>query len=187
MLTKERRTFPRASTLLPFTVRRLKTNTCDEKSCRIGKDVIVIDDALPPALEDEALNMWLNMINAKLDCLIRNAAPKREDVMVMTCEPLNISGSGMSLITRELFNIGDMLEIRVILQAYPSKILCLYGEVVRVEGVPKKAESFNVSVKFQGMSDEVRNEILKFDFKKQRKKLITSPKCCPLPPEVTRK
>jgi hypothetical protein len=187
MTTKNQRTYPRACTLLPFTVRRLKPNECTERNCRITTDIIVIDDSLPPRLKDESLNLWLNMLNAKLDCLIRHVAPKREDIVVMTCEPLNISGSGMSLIARELFNIGDLLEIRVVLQTYPSKILCLYGKVVRVEAIPQKAGSYNVSIKFQGISDEVRNEILKFDFKKQRKKLITSQQCCPLPPADSRK
>jgi hypothetical protein len=181
MTTKNQRTYPRACTLLPFTVRRLKPNECEERSCRVSTDIIVIDDFLPPPLKDESLNLWLNMLNAKLDCLIRNAAPKREDIVVMTFEPLNISGSGMSLMTRESFNSGDMLEIRVVIQTYPSKVLCLYGEVVRVEAIPEKAESYTVSVKFRGMGDDVRNEILKFDFKKHRKKLITSQKACSLP------
>jgi hypothetical protein len=181
MAAKNQRGYPRACTLLPFTVRRLKPNECSERNCRVTTDIIVIDDSLPPPLKDESLNLWLNMLNAKLDCLMRHAAPRREDIAVMTFEPLNISGSGMSLMARESFNIGDILEIRVIIQTYPSKVLFLYGEVVRVEDIPQKAENKNVSVKFRGMTDDVRSEILKFDFKKHRKKLITRKRVCPLP------
>jgi hypothetical protein len=41
------------------------------------------------------------MLNVRLDYLIRQASPKREDVVFMTFEPLNISGSGMSLMAQE--------------------------------------------------------------------------------------
>jgi c-di-GMP-binding flagellar brake protein YcgR len=158
--------------LLPFTVRRLRPDESRETNCRITTDAIVIDDFRPPALQDELLNLWLNMLNAKLDYLIRQSSPKREEVVLMTFEPLNISGSGMSLISHEPFGAGDILEIRMILQTYPSKVLYLYGETVRIEPSPHKDGSYTVSVKFQGMNDEVRDEILKFDFKKHRKKLI---------------
>ena len=176
MTTNNQRTYPRANTLLPFTVRRLQLDESREMNCRVATDVIVIDDLLPPPLKDEPLNRWLNMLNVKLNYLIRHASPKREDTVFMTFEPLDISGSGMSLIAHESFNIGDILEIRMVLQTYPSKILYLYGEMVRIEATPQKAKSYTVSVKFRGMNDDVRNEILKFDFKKHRKKLITGKK-----------
>jgi c-di-GMP-binding flagellar brake protein YcgR len=64
----------------------------------------------------------------------------------------------------------------MVLQTYPAKILYLYGEMVRIEATPQKAESYTVSVKFRGMNDDVRNEILNFDFKKHREKLITGKK-----------
>ena len=176
MTTNNQRNYPRANTLLPFTVRRLQPDESGELNCRVTTDIIVIDDSLPSPLKDERLNLWLNMLNAKLDYLVRQASPKREDVVFMTFEPLNISGSGMSLMARESFNIGDILEIRMVLQTYPSKILYLYGEMVRIEATPQKAESYTVSVKFRGMNDDVRNEILKFDFKKHRNKLITGKK-----------
>jgi hypothetical protein len=178
MTTNNQRTYPRANTLLPFTVRRLQPDESGELNCRVTTDIIFIDDFLPPPLKDELLNLWLNMLNAKLDYLIRQASPKREDVVFMTFEPVNISGSGMSLMAHESFNIGDILEIRMVLQTYPAKILYLYGEMVRIEATPQKAESYTVSVKFRGMNDDVRNEILKFDFKKHRKKLITGKKAC---------
>jgi hypothetical protein len=176
MTTNNQRSYPRANTLLPFTVRRLRADESRELHCRVTTDVIVIDDFRPPALKDESLNLWLNMINTKLDFLIRQTSPKREEVVFMTFEPLNISGGGMSLIAHEPFSIGDILEIRMILQTYPSKILYLYGEMVRIEAVSEKSERYAASVKFLGMNENVRNEILKFDFKKNQKKLIAGKK-----------
>lgn len=172
MTANNQRSYPRANTLLPFAVRRLRPDESREPRCRIATDVIVIDDSHPPVLQDEALNLWLNMLNAKLDYLIRQSAPKREEVVFMNFEPVNISAGGMSLVSDEPFVIGDILEIRMVLQAYPSKILYLYGTMVRIEAAPPKTGGFTSSVKFLGMNDDVRNEILKFDFKKHRKKLI---------------
>jgi hypothetical protein len=163
-------------TFLPFTARCLKPSERAQLNCRLITNIIVIDGSLPPPVEDETLNLWLNMLNAKLDCLIRHAVPKQDDVVVMSFEPLNISGSGMGLMTRESVHIGDLLEIRLVIQAYPAKALCLYGEVVRIEDIPSKPEHKNVSVKFRGMTDDVRDEILQFDFQKQRKKILASPK-----------
>lgn len=176
MRTKDHRTYPRVNTFLPVTVRHLQPEESEELNCRVTTEITVIDDLVPPQLKDELLNLWLNMLNAKLDYLVQQTSPKRENVVFMTCEPLNISGSGMSLVVQESFNIGDILEIRMVLQTYPSKILYLYGEMVRIERTSKKAESYIISVKFRGMNDDVRNEILKFDYKKHRQKLSTGKK-----------
>jgi c-di-GMP-binding flagellar brake protein YcgR len=78
----------------------------------------------------------------------------------------------MGLIAQELFDKGDILEIRLVLQAYPAKILQLYGEVVRCKPVPGKPKRYTVGVKFVHMDEHIRNEILKFDFKKHRERLI---------------
>jgi hypothetical protein len=160
------------STVMPLEIRRLPPAEREDWTCRISTDLIVIDDAPLPPVENELLNLWLNMINAKLDYLIRMAPSKKEVVVTVGVEPLNISGNGMSLATKEEFSIGDVLEIRIVLQTYPSKVLHLYGEVVRVDGAPDMSDTHILGIKFLGMSDAVRNEILKFDFKKHRQRLM---------------
>ena len=91
-------------------------------------------------MKDESLNRWLNMLNTKLDYLIDLSPSKREGSIFMAVEPLNISGSGMSLITKDRLNIGDTLEIKVVMQTYPAKILHLH---------PDKAPSFVRSMQRQ--------------------------------------
>lgn len=160
------------STVMPLEVRRLPGAEIEDRTCRISTDLIVIDYAPLPPVENERLNLWLNMINTKLDYLIRMAPSKKEVVVSVDIEPLNISGNGMSLVTKEEFSIGDVLEIRIVLQTYPSKVLHLCGEVVRVESAPDIADTHILGIKFLGMSDAVRDEILKFDFKKHRQRLM---------------
>ena len=171
MQSKDKRSHPRANTLMPFQVHRFSRQEGEELNCRISSGGIVIEDWLPPPVEDEHLNIWLNMLNTKLDYLISFTFPRNEWADSMWVEPLNISGGGMSLIAKTQFDIGDILKIRMVLQAYPAKILHLYGDVVRVESTPGKPDSFTIGIKFVGMNEEVRNEIIKFDFKKHRKNL----------------
>jgi hypothetical protein len=168
----DKRAFPRMSTVMPLEVRRLPPTEMEDRTCRISTDLIVIDDAPLPPVENERLNLWLNMINTKLDYLIRTVPSKKEIVVSVGIEPLNISGNGMSLATKEEFSLGDVLEIRIVLQTYPSKVLHLYGEVVRVDRAPDISDTHILGIKFLGMSDAVRDEILKFDFKKHRQRLM---------------
>ena len=172
MPVNNKRAFPRMSTVMPLEIRRLTTTEIEGRTCRISTDLIVIDDAPLPPVVDERLNLWLNMINTKLDYLIRTAPLKKEAVVSFGYEPLNISGNGMSLATKEEVSVGDVLEIRIVLQTYPSKILHLYGEVVCVEDAPDLSDTRVLRIKFLAMSDAVRDEILKFDFKKHRQRLL---------------
>lgn len=171
MKSKNKRSHPRASTLMPFQVHRLSRQESKDLDCRLSLGGIVIEDWLPPPVEDERLNRWLNMLNTKLDYLTSFTFPRREWADSMWVEPLNISCGGMSLIAKEQFNIGEIIGIRIVLQVYPAKILNLYGEVVRVESTPDKPDSYTIGAKFVGMNEDVRNEIIKFDFKKHRKGL----------------
>jgi c-di-GMP-binding flagellar brake protein YcgR len=105
--------------------------------------------------------------------LISLTVPQQEGFVSMNFEPLNISAGGMGLITQEPFEKGNILEIRMVLQAYPAKILQLYGEVIRIKPTPGKPKRYTVGVNFVNMDEHVRDEILKFDFKKHRERLIT--------------
>jgi len=175
MTVKNRRDYPRSNTLLPFEVRRLTPGERKDIRCRISTDTLVIDDA-PPRLKDERLNAWLNMLNAKLDYLIRIASPPQEAFIPLSLELLNISGSGISLMMEEEVAIGDILEIRIVLETYPAKVLYLLGEVVRISETPKKPNTSTVSIQYLNIDETVRNEIIKFDFKKHRERLITRKK-----------
>jgi len=172
MNDKNQRSYPRATTLLPFQVRHLPLEEFEGLDSRLSLSDIVIEDSPPPPVQDERLALWLNMVNAKLDYLIRLSAPKPEDTVSMDFEPLTISGSGMSLAAKEQFIKGELLEIRMVLQTYPARVLYLYGKVTRAEATPNKSGSYTTGLQFVGLNDTVRDEILKFDFKKHRERLI---------------
>jgi hypothetical protein len=174
MYGKEKRKFQRITTLMPFEVRKVDTQELESCSlqCQVSKGAIVLDDSTPPQVKDECLNQWLYMLNTKLDYLISHSVSRQNSSIFMEVEPLNISGNGMSIITKKGFNVGDILEMRVIIQTYPAKILHLYGKVVRAEGTPNRPASRTLGISFLDTNEEVQNEILKFDFKKHKEKLI---------------
>ncbi|PKN70054.1 MAG: hypothetical protein CVU54_08470 [Deltaproteobacteria bacterium HGW-Deltaproteobacteria-12] len=172
MSSKDKREFRRVTTLMPFEVRRIDPREYASYRCRVSRDTIVVDESTPPRVNDDALNHWLNMLNTKLDYLISLSSPKQYGSSFMAVEPLNISGSGMSIITKEAFNIDDILEIKVVIQIYPAKVLYLYGKIIRFEQTPHLSNTRTLGIAFLNMNEEVRNEILKFDFKKHKEKLI---------------
>jgi hypothetical protein len=173
MTINNKRSYHRVNTLLPFAARRIAVESDDTGlQCRMAKDGLVIDDTTPLPVLDERMNAWLNILNAKLDYLIRLAPSRSEIGSSMAFEPVNISGSGMMIITGDTFQIGDITEVKMVMEVYPAKILYLYGEVIRIEETPHRPEMHMVGIKFLGMTDEVKNEILKFEFNKHGEKLL---------------
>lgn len=166
-----KRDFPRSNTLLPFKARRLDVGKSDAPQSRVSIGHIVIDNFIPPETADERLNVWLNMINSKLDYLISLDTPKTEESLYLTFEPLNISGSGMMMATKNEFHVGDILEIQMVLENYPAKILYLYGEVIRIEQIDVGSGIKTVAVKFLNLNEEVRDEITRFDLKKYGRRI----------------
>ena len=171
MKTKDKRNYLRRNTLLPFKAHRLDVGREDIPQCRVSLGHIVIQDFIPPETEDERLNAWLNMINSKLDYLISGDPRRAEESLSMSFEPLNISAGGMEMVMNDEFHVGDILEIRMALYTYPSKILYLYGKIIRIEQTTLGPETKTAAIKFSNMNDEVRNEIMKFDFKKHVRKM----------------
>ena len=165
MNSKNKRNYPRINTVLPCMARKIESASRKELKCRVSRGDMILDNSVPPEVEDERLNAWLNMINTKLDYLISREPPEREDSLFMSFEPLNISGSGMMIETVEKFQKGDILEIKMVLQSYPTKVLYLYGDVVRIEENPRNPGMKNVGLNFFNINEEVRNEIMNFDFK----------------------
>jgi len=172
MKIENKRNYPRINTLLPFGARRLNLKKDEGLQCRVSRGDIVIDETDPLPVKDERLNDWLNMLNAKLNYLIRIAPSQHEIGSSIDFEPVNISGGGMMMITADTYRVGDITEIKMVLQAYPAKILYLYGEITRIDKTPHLTDRHTVGMKFLGMTEEVRNEILQFEFKKHGDKLL---------------
>lgn len=172
MTAKNKRSYARSSTLLPTKIRRLTPTEREGLACRVVTGGIVIDDGPPPPVNDEKLDPWLNMINAKLDYLIRLTPSRKAEDVYAEIEPLNIGGGGMGLVTTEHFALDEMVEIKIVVRVYPPKVLYLYGNIIRIDAVPEKPDIYTLGIQFSEMREDVRDEILLFDFKGHRQKMM---------------
>lgn len=162
-MKKNTRKYSRVNTYMPFDVRLLSQEENALKS-RISEDDIIIDAMRLPELEDKNLYLWLSAINTKLDMLLMSHP---ENFLEMNFKPLNISASGMRFTSRQRFEVGDLMEIRIVLHVNPHKVLYLIAAVTRVEQVSFKLNTYNIAVKFLELADEIKNELLKYDFSRQ--------------------
>jgi c-di-GMP-binding flagellar brake protein YcgR len=78
---------------------------------------------------------------------------------------VNISGGGMSFSAKENYKPGNILELKMLLPLLPPVALYLYGEVVKTQSQPEGPLIF---VKFIAIDEEIRDELVKFVFKRQR-------------------
>lgn len=162
-MKKNSRKYSRVNTYMPFDVRLLLPAEHGLKP-RISHDDIVVDSLRLPELKDKNLSAWLNAINTKLDMLLLS---HEENFIKVNFKPLNISASGMSFTSKKKFEIGDLLEIKIVLHVDPHKILYLVAKVLRVEQLSFKLNNYKIAVKFLDMTDEIKNELLKYDFSRQ--------------------
>jgi c-di-GMP-binding flagellar brake protein YcgR len=78
---------------------------------------------------------------------------------------INISGAGICFENDTPFNIGDVLEIRLMLEETYTGIIGLCVKVLRVE---KLSKNYRVAVSWVDLTENVRELIVAFVFKRER-------------------
>jgi hypothetical protein len=159
------REFSRVDAHIPFEVHLVPTDERHNIRSKISGETVLSEFQTLTDLEDKLLSDWLKMLNAKLDSIINMLTFQRDGFSSLPFVKVNISGGGLNFSSPDKHNIGDVLEIKMMLPMLPPVALYIYGEVVKVE---KQINSFNTAVKFIAMDEEIRDEIVKFVFKKQR-------------------
>jgi hypothetical protein len=162
---KNLREFSRVDAVIPLDVRLVPPEEQQNiKSLFVGETTLP-EYQVPPEVEDIVLSEWLKMLNSKLDAILASIASRDEGVPIISQKKVNISGGGLSFDTKEKFNAGDVLEMKIMLPISPGSILYAYGEVVdvRIAG-----NYYHTAVKYISIDDEIRDEIVKFVFKTQR-------------------
>ncbi|MGA2027272.1 MAG: PilZ domain-containing protein [Syntrophobacteraceae bacterium] len=159
------REYARVSAFLPVRVRPVL-----EKERQGLRSRIVIESAMTehpemPEIENEALSACLHILNSKLDSIIRLLAfPSNKDREVDFAR-VNISAGGLSTSSSQLYALDDLVEARLILPTAPFMIFYVYGKVVKCDAV---CEKFELCIEFTEIDDDIREEIVKYVFHKQR-------------------
>lgn len=159
------REFSRVDAHIPFGVRIVPVEERKDLHSKISGDTILAEFRTLPELQDKLLNDWFKVLNSKLDAVINMLVYQREGFGSLPFNHVNISGGGLSFLTKEKFNNGDIIEIKMMLPMLPPVALYIYGEVVKID---TQVNSYIVAIKFIGMDEEMRDEIVKFVFKRQR-------------------
>ena len=159
------REYSRIDAHIPFEATVVPVEERKNLRSRISGQTVLSDFQTLPDLEDKLLNDWFRMLNAKLDTLLNLMTFQREGISSLPFTHVNISAGGISFISKQWYNRGDVLEMKMMLPMIPPVALYVYGEVVKVE---KRVNVYNIGVKFIEMDEEIADEIVKFVFRKQR-------------------
>jgi len=128
------------------------------------------------SIPEKFLNQF-SLLNKKFH-FFQKIMSNTEDVDLLNRRPtkVNMSGSGIKFKSCECFQVGDLLDVKIILPSYPFFIIQAVGLAVRVEKMskqksPLKESSNDVVVKFLAISEENRESIIRCIFTWQRKAL----------------
>lgn len=159
-----RREYCRVQAVVPFGVRLLPEEERKNLLPRVSNQTAVEFGALPE-IQDPALAEWLTTLNRKLDLILSTLGAQTLGFSSLPVRQINISGGGLSFPSNEPFNAGDIVEVMMVLSTSTSVALYIYGEVVAVD---RRDGHFEIGLKFVAMDDEIRDEICRFVFERER-------------------
>ena len=162
------REFSRVDAHIPFSVRLVPTEEQKGMRSKITGESILAEFQTLTDLEDKLLSDWLKMLNAKLDAIINMITFQREGFGSLPFMQVNISGGGLSFFSQEKYNIGDVIEMKMMLPMIPPVAMYIYGEIVKLES---HSNGNIIAVKYTAIDEEIRDEIVKFVFRRQREML----------------
>jgi len=129
---------------------------------------------------DETLQpeVWkiLVAINKKLDLIMERLHLESERFMAIENRQVNLSESGMHFAIDERVATGDIIEIKMILPAYPPVGILTFGKVVRVNS--RGDNTYDIAVHFleTDTDSKVKDEIVKYLLRRQRELLASKRK-----------
>lgn len=124
-------------------------------------DLETTDDTVNPRL-------WRMLvdINAKLALILERLNIEGEGLAKAERIAVNISASGIRFAVDHAFDMGDLIEVKMLLPTNPAVGIVAYGKVVRIER-PETAGTM-VSLHFIYLTEEVRDVIIQYTLKRQR-------------------
>ena len=108
---------------------------------------------------DRKLSMVLDMVNQE------RKLPRQEK----EARVVDISGSGVKFFTDEVLVLGQTLKVEMVLPTFPVSPITVFGDVTRVEkDCHEEQEGFNIIVKFNTISEDHQDSLIRYIFQRQR-------------------
>ncbi|MDR3570006.1 MAG: PilZ domain-containing protein [Syntrophobacteraceae bacterium] len=158
------REFARVTGYLPVSVRAVAEEQRPGLTSRIVIESVFTEHSEMPEIEDKALFACLQILNSKLDAIIKMLA-LNSNCKEMDLAKVNISDGGLRIASTVNYSRDDFMEIRLMLPTSSSMIFYIYGKVVSCEAV---GENIELSIAFTDIDDDIREQIAKYVFHKQR-------------------
>ena len=161
---QNKREFSRVDIHLPLEVRLVPPEHRQLLCCRLEERGLT-GTKLPPEVADPVLAEWLKLLHAQLDKILSLMTTSQVVQELPALRTESLSGGGVSFTAEEEYQLGDLLELRIIFDSLLSGTLHLCGEVVQKE---KTAGGYLIAVSFLSLDEDLRDEIIKFVFEKER-------------------
>ncbi|MCX8034192.1 MAG: PilZ domain-containing protein [Thermodesulfovibrio sp.] len=159
------REFSRVEAYIPVGIRAVSETERDRIKARLSGDITFITTKPAEEPVDRALAEWLKIINQKLDFLISLITMEQQGFSSLPLNKVDISGGGMSFFSDYAYEPGDILELKMVIENPAPLALYVYGEVISCESINNE---FRIGVKFINIDEDVRDQIVKFVFHRQR-------------------
>lgn len=138
---------------------------------KLATDMSTIDQSALRSLQNlgnsaSQLVNFLNQQSQKIDLLIGYILSQQDEVQ-QRYQGLEFGGGGIKFITKNVFNVGQLLEVKIFLLENNCAIYC-YGEVIAVESINKQ---FTHKVIFHFIREEDREVLVRTSLLEQSKQL----------------
>lgn len=167
----DRRNFFRVDDVLPLVMKRVDMDISCIKARMLftlqSREENPLYPDLPPD-ENIPPDLWkiLLDINSKLNFVLEVLHPESQSLSQARNIPVSLSASGIRLKTESPFDLGDLLELRMMLQLQCPLWLALYGHVVKK--TPVADDVYDMAIRFCDMDEEIRDKISQYCLKRQR-------------------
>jgi hypothetical protein len=163
----QRREYSRVEAYLPFEFRVIAQEEKEHIWAKIPGDSTVTEFRPIPDMGDydHIIGEWMKILNSKLDTVIRLITLQHEGYFGLPFKAVSISGGGMSFSLPQAIPLGEILEIKILLNLLQPIALCIYGEVVNTE---QRNDGHLIAVQYIQMDNFIRDEIIRFVFERER-------------------
>lgn len=163
----QRRNYSRVDAYIPFEYRIVDDEEKDHIHARISGDGAAQELRQIPDLadHDHIFGEWLQVINVKLDAIIRLMTLQSEGYFTLPFKAISISGGGMGFMLPKAIVLGTVLEIKLMLTWSQPVAMCLYGQVTK--SIPRDG-SYYTAIRYIHMDVSIRDEIIRFVFERER-------------------
>lgn len=166
-MSKEQRTFSRVETHIKAHARPVSSpeamptfNDC--QACAAGFD----HERLKKSNLPDAMVEFLISLDNKLDMLISLGSSERlSSDYPLRLDVVEISGAGLIFVSEDSFAEGDLLELVLVLNAFPLRFSGAVGRVVRVD---ERSDPTRYVLDFTKIREQDLESVIQFVFSEQR-------------------